>query len=58
MSLLHDIAECIVGDITPEDKVTPEDKHKMEMNAMKDLVEKLPGPLAKELYNGFERRVS
>ena len=44
-----------MGDITPADKVTPEDKHKREMDAIKSLVEKLPGPIAKELFNGFER---
>lgn len=55
VSLIHDIAECIVGDITPEDKVTPEEKHEKEMEAMRSLVKKLPGPLAKDFFNGFER---
>lgn len=30
MSLVHDLAECLVGDITPSDGVSKEDKHKME----------------------------
>lgn len=37
MSLVHDIAECIVGDITPFDGVTEDEKHKMEMAAMHHL---------------------
>ena len=75
VSILHDVAECIVGDITPHDKVcssfkdvtnnlrslglffkvTPEEKHEKEMKAMRSLVEKLPSPLARELFNAFER---
>ncbi|TRY73879.1 hypothetical protein TCAL_15740 [Tigriopus californicus] len=55
LSIVHDIAECIVGDITPHDPVTPEEKHDKEMAAMKTLVEKLPGPLAKDLYDAFSR---
>ena len=43
VSSVHDIAECIVGDITPHDNVTPEDKHKREMDAMEKLVKNLPG---------------
>ena len=34
MALIHDVAECIVGDITPEDNVAQEDKHQLEYNAM------------------------
>ena len=30
MSLVHDMAECIVGDITPSCPVDKEEKHKRE----------------------------
>ena len=30
MGLVHDLAESIVGDITPQDNVSVEDKHMME----------------------------
>lgn len=30
MGLIHDLAESLVGDITPVDNVTVEDKHAME----------------------------
>ncbi len=56
ISLVHDIAECIVGDITPSDPVSAKDKHIMEMEAMSALVQQLPtGRLALEFYNGLER---
>lgn len=29
--LMHDVAEAIVGDITPNDPVTKEEKHQMEL---------------------------
>ena len=34
MALVHDMAESIVGDITPFDGITDEKKHEMEMDAM------------------------
>mmetsp|Transcript_54341 Transcript_54341/g.118205 ORF Transcript_54341/g.118205 Transcript_54341/m.118205 type:complete len:129 (-) Transcript_54341:39-425(-) len=34
MALVHDLAEAIVGDITPDCGVTPEEKHRMEQEAM------------------------
>ena len=37
MAIIHDIAECIVGDITPFDNITEEDKHRRELDAMKHL---------------------
>ncbi|KAI4489524.1 hypothetical protein M0802_011059 [Mischocyttarus mexicanus] len=30
MTLIHDLAECIVGDITPHCGVSPEEKHRQE----------------------------
>ena len=30
LSLVHDMAECIVGDITPVDNICKEDKFKLE----------------------------
>ena len=41
MALVHDLAECIVGDITPFDGVTKHEKHARERAAM----EKLTGQL-------------
>ncbi len=55
VSLLHDVPECIVGDITPREKVPAEEKHRREMEAMRKLVEQLPGSLALELHEAFAR---
>jgi putative hydrolase of HD superfamily len=48
------MAECFVGDITPDDPVSPAEKHKKEMEAMKVLVTKLPPSLAKEFYTALQ----
>lgn len=37
MSLVHDMAECITGDITPYDNLTEDEKHRRESEAMKNL---------------------
>lgn len=37
MSLVHDMAECIVGDITPFDNIDPNHKHFLELDTMKKL---------------------
>jgi len=55
ISMLHDVAECIVGDITPQEGVPDEKKHEMEDNAMKDLVKELPDTLASEIKTAFDR---
>lgn len=35
LALVHDLAEALVGDITPHDGVTPQDKRNREQNAMR-----------------------
>lgn len=37
LALVHDLAEALVGDITPHCAVTPEDKHRREREAMATL---------------------
>ena len=55
ISLVHDMAECIVGDITPSDPVSAEDKHRMEVEAMESLVNPLSLPLANLFKKAFNR---
>ena len=43
VGLCHDMAECVIGDITPHDNVTEEDKAEREDKAFRDLVKELPG---------------
>ncbi|WKT57531.1 HD domain-containing protein [Candidatus Nitrosotenuis chungbukensis] len=44
MTLLHDLAESVTGDLTPED-VTKSKKEKLETRAMKKILAHLPKPL-------------
>ncbi|KAJ1674464.1 hypothetical protein EV182_003222, partial [Spiromyces aspiralis] len=41
IAIVHDLAESMVGDITPHDGVTKEDKFAMEKRAMDSIVELL-----------------
>ncbi|XP_041481916.1 5'-deoxynucleotidase HDDC2-like [Lytechinus variegatus] len=43
IALVHDMAECIVGDITPVDGISKEEKHRREKETMEKL-SKLAGP--------------
>ncbi len=38
MTTIHDIAETRVGDITPNDDISANEKHLLESNAMKDIL--------------------
>ncbi len=38
MAILHDLAEVRVGDITPHDGISPEEKHRREDEAMAELL--------------------
>ncbi len=42
MALVHDLAESIVGDITPYDNVSVSDKRRLEEEAFKKIVNLLP----------------
>jgi putative hydrolase of HD superfamily len=53
MALIHDLAECKVGDITPHCGVSADVKHKMEMEAMKSLGTLLPDSKAEEFQSLF-----
>jgi putative hydrolase of HD superfamily len=45
MAIIHDIAEAVVGDITPHDGVTKADKHAREAAAV-ERMEVMLGPAA------------
>jgi putative hydrolase of HD superfamily len=55
ISVVHDLAECVVGDITPHDNVSDNDKHRMEVEAMENLVSRLPPDLANLFKTAFNR---
>ncbi|XP_033219437.1 HD domain-containing protein 2 [Belonocnema kinseyi] len=60
MTLIHDLAECIVGDITPHDNITPEVKHEMEDKAMEQICQLLgdKGPEILEMFREYEQQQS
>ncbi|CAB0003584.1 unnamed protein product [Nesidiocoris tenuis] len=52
MALVHDLAECLIGDITPFDGVDPKDKKRMEKDAMEKIA-KLLGKNRNEVVQLF-----
>ncbi|XP_060720953.1 HD domain-containing protein 2 [Tachysurus vachellii] len=54
MALVHDLAECIVGDIAPADNISKAEKHRREKEAMVRITGLLPEDLRKELYQLWE----
>ncbi|XP_068214881.1 5'-deoxynucleotidase HDDC2 [Palaemon carinicauda] len=53
ISLVHDLAESIVGDITPTCGVSSEDKHKREMAAMEHFAKLVGEKAGNEMFNLF-----
>jgi HD domain len=41
MAIVHDVAEAIVGDITPHDNIPREEKHRREHAAIQEMKELL-----------------
>ncbi|KAK2856368.1 hypothetical protein Q5P01_005103 [Channa striata] len=54
LSLVHDMAECIVGDIAPSDNISKAEKHRREEEAMRHLAGLLPDGLKQEIYGLWE----
>lgn len=61
LALIHDLAECVVGDITPQDNVPKDVKHRLEDQAMQELTAPLDNEVGKtiyELYKEYEKKES
>jgi putative hydrolase of HD superfamily len=59
MALVHDIAESIVGDLTPRDNVMESQKHEAEAAAFDQIVQHVQdGEYFKELWDDFESNKS
>lgn len=59
LCLVHDFAECIVGDITPHDNIPVEVKHEKESQAIKSLASLLSRPkeeFLNKLYEEYEAK--
>jgi putative hydrolase of HD superfamily len=53
MSLLHDLAESITGDLTP-DEITKSKKNELENKAMKNILQVLSEPLRSQYWSLWE----
>lgn len=62
IAIVHDIAEAIVGDITPSDGVPKQEKSRMEQAALNEMCEVLGGGMRaeeiKELWTEYENNAS
>ncbi|XP_059837484.1 HD domain-containing protein 2 [Hypanus sabinus] len=61
LALVHDMAECIVGDIAPADNISKEEKYRREEEAMKCLTALLNNDASKEileLWQEYENQSS
>lgn len=60
IALVHDLAESIVGDITPHCGVSPKEKHRREDEAMKTIAELtgIAGDRMYELFQEYENQSS
>ncbi|CAH0550319.1 unnamed protein product [Brassicogethes aeneus] len=59
LSLVHDLAESIVGDIIPSDNIPEDKKHEMEDEAMKEITStagNAAGKLIYDLYKEYEAK--
>lgn len=54
-AVVHDLPEAWVGDVTPHDGVSPEDKHRREQDAMDALGARIPrGAALRALWTAYE----
>lgn len=54
MALVHDLAEAVVGDITPHDGVSDEDKQTRERRALREIISTIDARVAKEIEELWE----
>ena len=59
IALLHETGECIIGDLTPWDNFTEEEKSRMELEAVEEILTQLPdGKRLISLWKEFEYETS
>jgi putative hydrolase of HD superfamily len=60
MALLHDLAESIIGDITP-DQITKNEKSAKENHAIKQILKNLPDSITGsyfEIWDDYQKKIS
>ncbi|CAD5110901.1 unnamed protein product [Dimorphilus gyrociliatus] len=61
LALVHDLAESIVGDITPFEGITVEEKHRREKEAMENIAKLVSNTVGNELldlWNEYEKQLT
>lgn len=59
LALLHDLGEARLGDITPADRIPPEEKHAREAVALSEVVDSLPeAPALFDLWREYAQGAS
>jgi 5'-deoxynucleotidase YfbR-like HD superfamily hydrolase len=57
MAIIHDMAECKVGDITPHNGLSQEEKHEKENQGIQELFKNVPnGQSFVDLWMEYERQ--
>eukprot|EP01132_Coremiostelium_polycephalum_P010957 gene10957-13424_t len=51
MALVHDLGESLVGDFTPDDKITKDEKYTLEKDAMIKITNTLSSEVGQEIFN-------
>lgn len=55
LALIHDLQEALVGDITPFDGISEEEKAQREKNAIKEISQKLHFAELEDLFSEYEK---
>lgn len=55
MALIHDVCECVVGDITPHDNISMEEKTRLEKKAMESLFKKIDENII-QLWEEYDKK--
>ena len=53
LALIHDMAEALVGDITPPDNIDKDVKHKRELDSMNYICDELLTPISPQIAGEF-----
>lgn len=56
MALIHDLSEIYAGDHTPDDTITPAEKHQKERSGIIKIAQMLDSPQMVDLFDEFEQK--
>ncbi len=56
LAVVHDLAEEITGDYVPDDKISHQEKHDLELKAMEQIAAQVKCPRLLSLFEEYEQR--